>query len=114
MAHAITPTDRREAPRCCECSATLRIFEPFTGGIGQHHRCGDCGAHLHVRRTSATGWQVRTAAEVRGQRTAPLPAIAPAALRAQFLGACRSVAGLLKSRDGVEPGMADAVEADAQ
>jgi hypothetical protein len=114
MAHAITPTDRREAPRCCECSATLRIVEPFTGGVAQHHRCGHCGVHLRVRRVSASAWQVRTAAEASGQRTAPLPAIAPIALREKLCRVCRFIEQQLQPRDGVEPGMADAAEADAR
>lgn len=90
------------SPRCCECGRPLRVVEPFTDGVCQHQRCDGCGVHLHIRRVTG-GWTVCTAAFAKGQRTAPLPAIAPAALRAQFRGACRRVAQLLQ-RDGVEPG----------
>lgn len=102
--HAITPTDSRKPARCCECGLSLRVNEPFLGGVAQHVRCPGCGVHLHVRRISATTWQVRTAAESAGQRTRPLPAVAPPAVRAAFFTACRRVGALLSTKS-VEPGM---------
>ena len=51
------------------------------------------------------GWEVRTLAEFKGERTAPLPAVTPIPLRRRFRDACAAVARMLSS-GGVEPGEA--------
>lgn len=61
---------------CCECAKRLDVVEPFTGGVGQMVRCPACGVQLVVRRMPES-WEVRTMAEHKRQRTAPLPAVAP-------------------------------------
>lgn len=63
-------------PCCVECAFRLDVIEPFTGGVGQCVRCPGCGVQLIVRRIPE-GWHVRTMADFKQQRTAPLPAIAP-------------------------------------
>lgn len=56
MFFAITPTDRREWPRCTDCGRTAHIAatrEP------RSHVCNGCGAELEVSRTYAGAWSVR-------------------------------------------------------
>ncbi|RPE81825.1 hypothetical protein [Vulcaniibacterium tengchongense] len=97
-------------PQCCECGCALRIVEPFTGGVSQQVRCPSCGVQLRVRRLSVIDWRVITAADHAGQRSRPLPAVAPPQLKARFFEACRSVARLLSCSEGVEPGMAEVAD----
>lgn len=88
---------------CCECAKRLDVVEPFTGGVRQLIRCAGCGMRLLVGRVS-DGWEVRTLAEFKGERTAPLPAVA--SVRQFVRNACVAVARML-SRGGVEPGEAN-------
>lgn len=101
------------SPRCCECAHPLHVFEPFVGGVPQHHRCPSCCVHLRVCRPSTSSWSVATVAEHAGVCTKPLPAVASSALRGQFFAACRGVARLLQPCEGVEPGMAALKDSEA-
>lgn len=97
------------SPRCEECCLSLRVIEPFAGGVWQQVRCDGCGARMQVRRIREGGhdaWLVRAAAPVAG----PLPVVATPVLRDRFFAACRRVARLLRPPAGVEPGMASLPE----
>lgn len=102
MDFALTPTDRREAPRCCECQGVLVLAHALLPGITVATRCGACGVQLIVRHVCGRTWHVRTAAEAAGQRMAPLPVVThPGAIAAGRISQRLLTDGL-----GVEPGTA--------
>ena len=85
---------------CCECAKRLDVVEPFTGGVRQMIRCTGCGMRLLVGRVH-DGWEVRTLAEFKGERTAPLPAVGPIR-KSQVIA--RRIIEALRLLGRVEPG----------
>jgi ribosomal protein L37AE/L43A len=59
MFFAVTPTDRRDWPRCTECGRTVRVS---ASSEPQPHVCESCGTALEVSRSYAGAWSVRAAA----------------------------------------------------